>query len=78
MANYIRVGNAEEKHLSQDLGLRPLRLPKAVGMFAVGSCFPVISGFEGFSHSLFYLALFWYSENSSPELQFLFLSIIPM
>lgn len=65
------------KDITQDLGLCPLQLPEMLDMFTIGSCFPITSGFVGFFHDL-YFALFWSSETSSPELQYIFLSIIPM
>lgn len=67
------------KNISQDLGLCPLQLPKMLDMdmFTIGSCFPKTSGFAGFFHDL-YFALFWSSKTSSPELQHIFFSIIPM
>lgn len=65
------------KNISQNLGLCPLQLPKMLGMFTVGSCFLKTSGFACFSHDL-YFALFWSSKTSSPELQYIFLPIIPV
>lgn len=65
------------KNISQDLGLCPLHPPKTLDVFTIGSCFPITSGFAGFPHDL-YFALLWSSKISSPELQYISLSIIPM